>query len=66
MQRRIIYLYDKIEKEIKIPMFGKKLKVVITDCNHPSVEIERRILSELNTEVILLNSNKKGNIIKNS
>jgi D-3-phosphoglycerate dehydrogenase len=45
-------------------MFGKKLKVVITDCNHPSVEIERRILSELNTEVILLNSNKKGNIIK--
>jgi len=37
-------------------MSEKKLKVVITDCNHPSVEIERKILNEINAEVILLNS----------
>jgi len=45
-------------------MSEKKLKVVITDCNHPSVEIERKILNEINAEVILLNSNKKDDIIK--
>lgn len=45
-------------------MSGKKLKVVITDSNHPSVEIERKILSEIGAEVILLDSNKKEDIIK--
>lgn len=45
-------------------MLNKKIKVVITDSNHPSVEIERKILSEIDAEVILLNSNKKKDIIK--
>lgn len=45
-------------------MLKKQIKVVINDCNHPSIEIERKILSEINTEVILLNSNKKEDIIK--
>ena len=34
-------------------MSNKRLKVVITDCDHPSVEIERAILSEIEPELIL-------------
>jgi D-3-phosphoglycerate dehydrogenase len=45
-------------------MSEEKLKVVITDSNHPSIEIERKILSEIDAEIILLNSNKKEDIIK--
>lgn len=45
-------------------MSGKKVKVVITDCNHPSIEIERKILSKINAELILSNCNTEENIIK--
>jgi len=45
-------------------MLKKQIKVVITDCDHPSIEIERKILSEIDAEIILLNSNKKEDIIK--
>lgn len=45
-------------------MSGKKLKVVITDSNHPSIEIERKILSEINAELILSNCNTEEDIIK--
>jgi len=38
-------------------MSNKRPKVVITDCDHPSVEIERVILSEINPELILANCN---------
>jgi len=34
-------------------MIKKKLKVVITDCNHPSVEIEKKILSRASFEFVL-------------
>ena len=34
-------------------MSNKKLKIVITDCDHPSVEIEKKILSEINPELTL-------------
>jgi D-3-phosphoglycerate dehydrogenase len=34
-------------------MTDKKLKIVITDCDHPSVEIEKKILNEIEPELIL-------------
>ncbi len=34
-------------------MNDKKLKIVITDCDHPSVEIEKKILSKIDSELIL-------------
>jgi len=45
-------------------MLKKKIKVVITDCNHPSIEIERKMLSEINAELILSNCNTEEDIIK--
>jgi len=45
-------------------MLKKQKKVVITDCNHPSIEIERKILSKINAELILSNCNTEENIIK--
>jgi D-3-phosphoglycerate dehydrogenase / 2-oxoglutarate reductase len=34
-------------------MSDKKFKIVITDCDHPSVEIEKKILSGINPKLIL-------------
>ena len=34
-------------------MSNKKFKIIITDCDHPSVEIEKKILSEINPEPTL-------------
>ena len=34
-------------------MSNKKFKIIITDCDHPSVEIEKKILSEINSELTL-------------
>src|SRR5665648_778104 len=34
-------------------MSNEKFKIIITDCDHPSVEIEKKILSEINPELIL-------------
>jgi len=34
-------------------MSNKKFKIIITDCDHPSVEIEKKILSEINPELTL-------------
>lgn len=45
-------------------MSNKKLKIVITDCDHPSVEIERAILSEIDPELILANCNTEDEVIE--
>jgi len=45
-------------------MSNGKLKVVITDCDHPSVEIERKILSEINAEFILANCHTEDEVIE--
>jgi len=34
-------------------MSNKKFKIIITDCDHPSVEIEKKILSGINSELTL-------------
>jgi len=34
-------------------MSNRKPRIVITDCDHPSVEIEKEILSEIDPEFIL-------------
>jgi D-3-phosphoglycerate dehydrogenase len=34
-------------------MSNKKFKIIITDCDHPSVEIEKKILSKINPELTL-------------
>ena len=34
-------------------MNNKRPRIVITDCDHPSVEIEKKILSEINSELTL-------------
>ncbi len=38
-------------------MFDRKQRIVITDCDHPTVEIERKVLSEIDPEFILVQCN---------
>ena len=45
-------------------MSDKKLKIVITDCDHPSVEIEKEILSELDSELSLESCKTEEDVIK--
>jgi len=45
-------------------MSNRKPKIVITDCDHPSVEIERVILSEIDPEFILANCNTEDEVIE--
>ncbi len=45
-------------------MSNKRPKVVITDCDHPSVEIERAILGEIDPELILAHCNTEDEVIK--
>jgi len=45
-------------------MFNKKLKIVITDCDHPSVEIERKILKDINLELVLSNCHTENEVIE--
>ena len=45
-------------------MSNEKLKIVITDCDHPSVEIERKVLSEINSEFILANCHTEDEVIE--
>ena len=45
-------------------MSNKRPKVVITDCDHPSVEIERAILSEINPEFLLAYCNTEDEVIE--
>jgi len=45
-------------------MNNKRPRIVITDCDHPSVEIERSILSEINPEFILDHCNIEDEVIE--
>jgi len=45
-------------------MSENRPKVVITDCDHPSVEIEKEILSEIYPELILAHCNTEDEVIK--
>ena len=45
-------------------MSNKKPKIVITDCDHPSVEIEKQILSEIDPELILAYCNTEDEVIE--
>ena len=45
-------------------MSSKRPKVVITDCDHPSVEIEKEILSEIDLEFLLAHCNTEDEVIK--
>jgi len=45
-------------------MADKRLKVVVTDCDHPSVEIEKRVLSEINPEFVLGHCNTEDEVIE--
>jgi D-3-phosphoglycerate dehydrogenase len=45
-------------------MSNKRLKVVITDCDHPSVEIEKEILSEIDPEFVLAYCNTEDEVIE--
>lgn len=44
-------------------MIKKKLKVVITDCNHHSVEIEKKILSRASFEFVLAHCKTEDEVI---
>ncbi len=44
-------------------MSNKRPKVVITDCDHPSVEIEKKILQEINPEFTLENCKTEEDVI---
>ena len=45
-------------------MSNKRPKVVITDCDHPSVEIERTILNEIDPEFILAHCTTEDEVIE--
>jgi len=45
-------------------MPNNRLKIVITDCDHPSVEIEKAILSEIDSEFILAYCNTEDETIE--
>jgi len=45
-------------------MTNRKPKIVITDCDHPSVEIERTILCETDQGLILANCNTEDEVIE--
>ena len=45
-------------------MNNKRPRIVITDCDHPSVEIERAILSEIDPEFILAQCNTEDEVIE--
>jgi len=45
-------------------MNKKRPKIVITDCDHPTVEIERAILSEIDPELILAYCNTEDEVIE--
>ena len=45
-------------------MSKKQQKVVITDCDHPSVEIERKVLSEIDPEFLLVHCNTEDGVIE--
>jgi len=42
----------------------KKFKIVITDCDHPSVEVEKKILNELEPEFILATCRSEDEVIE--
>jgi len=45
-------------------MSNNRPKVVITDCDHPSVEIEKEIFSEINLEFLLAHCNTEDEVIE--
>ena len=45
-------------------MSNKRPKVVITDCDHPSVEIERKVFSEIDLEFVLAYCNTEDEVIE--
>lgn len=45
-------------------MSNKRPKVVITDCDHPSVEIERKVFSEIDPEFVLAYCNTEDEVIE--
>jgi len=45
-------------------MSSRKQKIVITDCDHPTVEIEREILSEIDPEFVLAHCNTEDEVIE--
>lgn len=45
-------------------MSNYKYKIVITDCDHPSIEIEREILKKINSEPILETCRTEDEVIK--
>ena len=45
-------------------MYKKQLKITITDCDHPSIEIEREIFSEIKPELILAYCNTEEEVIE--
>jgi len=45
-------------------MFSKKQKIVITDCDHLSVEIERKILKDVNLEFVLGHCHTENEVIE--
>jgi D-3-phosphoglycerate dehydrogenase / 2-oxoglutarate reductase len=45
-------------------MSNRKQRIIITDCDHPTVEIEKEILSEIDPEFILAQCNTEDEVIE--
>jgi len=45
-------------------MSNKRPKIIITDCDHPSVEIERKVLNEIKPEFVLAHCNTEDEVIE--
>jgi len=45
-----------VEKGDKVSMTNRRPRVVVTDCNYFSLELERRVLDEINPEFVVAHS----------
>ena len=45
-------------------MSNRKQRIVITDCDHPSIEIEREALNEIKPELVLAYCNTENEVIE--
>jgi len=51
-------------KEIKVSMANRRKKVVVTDCDHSSLELERKVLDEISPEFVVAHCTTEEEVIE--
>jgi len=52
------------KKESKVSMTNRRPKVVVTDCDHFSLELERKVLNEINPEFVVAHCTTEEEVIE--